>query len=207
MRGTYAAKRDGWSGSLATYRQITEGSNGFAWKYRQRIIEEQQSQHPKQQENAYLITRYLIPIAIIILAVSLLVFAGVRLVSLTVGGTAIQDKPISDVLNMADRHQLKLITIDGSDVYATSKTGLQYHSIKEDGFALTDEFRKDGVSVSIDNSQHGQWLQGAVDILLIALVAGMMYFAIKRGNMGGQAAPFARSKAKRFSETSSFHPF
>jgi len=148
-----------------------------------------------------LITRYLIPIAIIILAVSLLVFAGVRLVSLTVGGTAIQDKPISDVLNMADRHQLKLITIDGSDVYATSKTGQQYHSTKEDGLALTDEFRKDGVSVSIDNSQHGQWLQGAVDILLIALVAGMMYFAIKRGNMGGQAAPFARSKAKRFSES------
>jgi cell division protease FtsH len=148
-----------------------------------------------------LITRYLIPIAIIILAVSLLVFAGVRLVSLTVGGAAIQDKPISDVLNMADRHQLKLITIDGSDVYATSKTGQQYHSIKEDGLALTDEFRKDGVGVSIDTSQHGQWLQGAVDILLIALVAGMMYFAIKRGNMGGQAAPFARSKAKRFSET------
>jgi cell division protease FtsH len=155
----------------------------------------------KTTKKRNLITRYLIPIAIIILAVVLLVFAGVRLVSLTVGGTSIQDKPISEVLNMADRHQLKLITIDGSDVYATSKTGQQYHSVKEDGLALTDEFRKDGVSVSIDNSQHGQWLQGAVDILLIALVAGMMYFAIKRGNMGGQAAPFARSKAKRFSET------
>ena len=138
----------------------------------------------KTTKKRNLITRYLIPIALIILAVSLLVFAGVRLVSLTVGGTSIQDKPISDVLNMADRHQLKLITIDGSDVYATSKTGQQYHSVKEDGLALTDEFRRDGVSVSIDSSQHGQWLQGAVDILLIALVAGMMYFAIKRGNMG-----------------------
>lgn len=148
-----------------------------------------------------LITRYLIPIAIIILAVVLLVFAGVRLVNLTVGGTSVQDKPISDVLNMADRRRLKLITIDGNDVYATSKTGQQYHSVKEDGLALTDEFRKDGVSINVDNSQHGQWLQGAVDILLIVLVAGMMYFAVKRGNMGGQAAPFARSKAKRFSET------
>ncbi len=155
----------------------------------------------KTTKKRNLITRYLIPIAFIILAVSLLVFAGVRLVSLTVGGTSIQDKPISDVLNMADRHRLKSITIDGSDVYATSKTGQQYHGIKEDGLALTDEFRKDGVSVSIDSSQHGQWLQGAVDILLIALVAGMMYFAIRRGNMGGQAAPFARSRAKRFSET------
>jgi len=148
-----------------------------------------------------LITRNLIPIALIILAVSLLVFAGVRLVSLTVGGTSIQDKPISEILNMADQHRLKSLTIDGSDIYATSKKGQQYHAVKEDGLALTDELRKDGVSVSINNSQNGQWVQGAVDILLIALVAGMMFFAIKRGNMGGQAAPFARSKAKRFSET------
>jgi len=155
----------------------------------------------KTTKKRSLITRYLIPIALIILAVSLLVFAGVRLVSLTVGGTSIQDKPISEVLNMADRHQLKSVTIDGSDVYATSKTGQQYRTVKEDGLALTDKFRKDGVSVGIDNSQHGQLLQGAVNILLIAFVAGMMYFAIKRGNLGGQAAPFARSRAKRFSET------
>jgi cell division protease FtsH len=102
---------------------------------------------------------------------------------------------------MADHHQLKSISINGNDVYATSKKGQQYHTVKEDGLALTDELRKDGVSVSIDNSQRGQWLQGAVDILLIAFVAGMMFFAIKRGNPGGQIAPFARSKAKRFSET------
>jgi len=155
----------------------------------------------KTTKKRNLITRYLIPIALIILAVSLLVFAGVRLVSLTVGGTSIQDKPISEILNMADQHRLKTVTIDGSDVYATNKKGQQYHAIKEDGLALTDAFRKDGVGVSIDSSQHGQWLQGAVDILLIALVAGMMYFAIRRCNMGGQATPFARSKAKRFSET------
>lgn len=155
----------------------------------------------KTTKKRNLITRYFIPIVIIILAVVLLVFAGVRLVSLTVGGTAIQDKPVSDILNMADRHQLKLVTIDGNDVYATSKTGQQYHSIKEDGLALTDEFRKDSVSVNVDNSQHTQWLQGAIEILLMVLVAGMMFFAVKRGNMGGQAMPFARSKAKRFSET------
>ena len=155
----------------------------------------------KTNKKRNIITRYLIPIAIIILAVALLVFTGVRLVNLTVGGAPIQDKPISDVLNMADRHQLKTVTIDGNDIYATSKTGQQYHGVKEDGLALTDQLRKDGVSVNIDSSQRGQWIQGAVDVLLIVLVAGMMYFAIKRGNMGGQAAPFARSKAKRFSET------
>ncbi len=155
----------------------------------------------KTTKKRNLVTRYIIPMAIIIVAVSLLVFAGIRWVSLTVGGTSIQDKPISEVLNMADHHQLKLLSINGNDVYATSKKGQQYHTVKEDGLALTNELRKDGVSVSIDNSQQGQWLQGAVDILLIAFVAGMLFFAIKRGNPGGQIAPFARSKAKRFSET------
>jgi cell division protease FtsH len=155
----------------------------------------------KMTKKRNLVTRYIIPMAIIIVAVSLLVFAGIRWVSLTVGGASVQDKPISEVLNMADHHQLKSISINGDDVYATSKKGQQYHAVKEDGLALTDELRKDGISVSIDNSQQSQWLQGAVDILLIAFVAGMMFFAIKRGNPGGQIAPFARSKAKRFSET------
>ncbi len=146
------------------------------------------------------VTRYVIPIALILLGVFLLAFAGVRLVNLTTGTATVQEKNISDILNYSDHHQLKLVTISGGDVYATAKNGQQYHAVKEDGQSLTEVFRHDGVAVNIDNSQRGQWVQGAVDLILVILVVGMMFLVIRRGNMGAQSTPFARSKAKRFQE-------
>ena len=102
-------------GSLATYRN-TEGSKRFRMEIPPKDNRGTTKSTSKTTKKRNLITRYFIPIAIIILAVVLLVFAGVRLVNLTVGGASIQDKPVSDVLNMADHHQLKSITIDGNDV-------------------------------------------------------------------------------------------
>ncbi|QBD82083.1 ATP-dependent zinc metalloprotease FtsH [Ktedonosporobacter rubrisoli] len=151
----------------------------------------------------HFVIRYAIPLALVVMGVFLLALAGFRLINLAVGAGAAQEKPISEVLNMADRHQLKSVTVSSSEVLATSKSGQQYHAFKEDGQAVTEIFRRDGVAVSIDSSQHNQWVQGGVDLLLVLLVAGSMFFFIRRSGVGGQAAPFARSRAKRFNET---HP-
>jgi cell division protease FtsH len=120
---------------------------------------------------------------------------------ITLGGALAQDRPISDVLNMADHHQLKSVTLSGNEVFATSKTGQQYHAIKEDGQAVTEIFRHDGVTVNIDTAQGGDLVQGLADLLLIVLVVGGMYLLIRRGGAGGQAISFSRSKAKRFNES------
>jgi cell division protease FtsH len=104
---------------------------------------------------------------------------------------------------MADNHQLASVTLSGNDVNVTSKTGQQYHATKEEGQAVSEIFRKDGVAVNVDSGQRTQWVQGAVDLLLILLVAGTIYLFIRRSSLGGQALPFARSKAKRFHES---HP-
>src|SRR5207237_10006234 len=55
--------------------------------------------------------------------------------------------------------------------------------------------------VTIDNCQSIQLAQGVVDILLIALIVGSVYFFLRRSGIGGQVTPFARSKAKRFNES------
>ncbi len=161
------------------------------------------SSSQKQAKKRSIIARYGIPAALVLLGVALLTFAVVRLVNITVGGPVAQEKPVSDVLNMADHHQIRSVTLNGNDVLAMGIKGQQYHAVKEDGQPVTEIFRHDSVMVNIDNAQNGQWPQGVLDLLLILLVVGGTYFLIRRSGMGGQAMPFSRSKAKRFNES---HP-
>nr|MBA2393592.1 ATP-dependent zinc metalloprotease FtsH [Ktedonobacteraceae bacterium] len=141
--------------------------------------------------------------ALILLGIVLIGFAGFRLISSTAGGASAQERPISDVLNMADRHALKSVTLSGADVFATGQNGQKYHAVKEDGQSVTEIFRHDGVAVNIDSAQSGQWGQGVLELLMIFLILGGAYFLLRRSGMGGQAMPFSRSKAKRFNES---HP-
>ena len=158
---------------------------------------------PRTTKKRSFLARYSIPIVFVLIGVLLLTIAGVRFFSLTTAAATVQERPISDVLNMADRHQLKSVALNGNDITATDSVGRQYHAVKEDGASVTEIFRHDGVAVNIDSSQRNQWVQGVVDLLLILLVVGAMFLFIRRGNFGGQSMPFARSKAKRFSES---HP-
>jgi cell division protease FtsH len=160
-----------------------------------------QSSSQKQAKKKSLLARYGIPAALVIVGIALLAFAAVRLVTITRSASVAQERPISTVLNMADQHQLKAVTLSGNDVLATGTNGQQYSATKEDGQAVTEIFRHDGVIVTIDNAQQGQWSQGVLDLVLILLVVGGTYFFIRRGGIGGQSMSFSRSKAKRFNES------
>jgi cell division protease FtsH len=151
-----------------------------------------------------MVVRYGIPVVIALLCVGVFFIAGSHYIKFAVGGSnAPLERPISDVLNMADHHLLRSVILSGNDVTATDRKGQQFHATKEDGQAVTEIFRRDGVIVNIDNGQKAQWTQGVADLLLIGLIIGSMFFFIRRGGIGGQAMPFARSKARRFSES---HP-
>ncbi len=148
-----------------------------------------------------LLRRYSLVIALVVVSVLILGILGLRYVSISTSSPVVQERPISDVLNMADRHQLKSVVLSGNVVTATGLNGQQYQAVKEDGNALTDTLRHDNVAVSIDNGQQNQWVQGVLDVLVVLLIVGFMFTFIRRGSFGGQAMPFARSKAKRFSES------
>ncbi|GCE27960.1 ATP-dependent zinc metalloprotease FtsH [Dictyobacter alpinus] len=156
---------------------------------------------PKTTRKRSFAARYGLPIALIIVGVLLLGIVGARFVSLSAGRAAVQEQSISAVLNMADQHQLKSVSLNGNDVTATSVTGQQYHTVKEEGQAVTELFRRDKVDVSIDTNQPGQWLQGVMGLLFVLLIVGLTFLYMRRNGLGGQAMPFARSKARRFSES------
>lgn len=139
-----------------------------------------------------------------ILTLTLLVFALiVSFVAFNVANNVKQvnvvEKPISDILNMADRHQLKSVTINGDDIQAIGVNGQHYHAVKEDGQSVTEIFRHAGVDVKVSNGQDNGWIPILVDVLFIGGAISLLYFVIRRTGMGG-ATTFGRSKARRFQE-------
>ncbi|GER89363.1 hypothetical protein KDW_35250 [Dictyobacter vulcani] len=153
---------------------------------------------PKTTRKRSFAARYGLPIALIIMGLLLLGIVGARFAAVSLSGPAVQERSIGTVLDMADQHQLKSVVLAGNDVTATGVTGQQYHAVKEEGQSVTELFRRDKVNVSIDTNQQGQWLQGVMGLLLVLLVVGLTFMFMRRS---GQSMPFARSKAKRFSES------
>jgi cell division protease FtsH len=147
--------------------------------------------------------RFGIPVIVALMGVLLVGIVAARVVSSNISHVNTQEKPISDVLNLADHHALKSVTISGDDIFAVGTEGQHYHAVKEDGQSVTEIFRHDGVIVNIDNGQQNQWMQGLLDFLLLGIVIGALYLFFRRGGIGAQASTFARSKAKRFNES---HP-
>jgi cell division protease FtsH len=145
--------------------------------------------------------RHSISIVGMILIVLVVVVTGVRIANITISGPTAQERSISDLLDMSDHHQVKSAVIEENDVTITAKNGQQFHATKEDGQPVSEIFRHDGVDVSVSGEQAGmQWGQGAIDLLLVVLIVGGLYFIVRKGGMGGGALSFARSKAKRFQE-------
>jgi cell division protease FtsH len=137
-------------------------------------------------------------------ALLLLLIASAVAVSVSSGikHVNVQEEPISNVLSMADHHQLKSVTINGDDIQAVGTNGQQYHAVKEDGQSVTEIFYHDGVAVTVNNGGDNSWVPILIDVLFIGGAVALLYFVIRRSGMGG-AATFARSRARRFQET---HP-
>jgi cell division protease FtsH len=158
----------------------------------------------KVSKKASRLLRYWPPIVLVALGALVLGFLALRAAKVTVGRDNTVDRPITDVLNMADQHKLQSVVISGNDIVATDLNGQKYHAFKEDGLVVTDILRHDGVTVSVGNGQTMQWQQTLVDVLLIVLMVGGVILLARRvggmGGLGGQALPFGRSKAKRFNE-------
>ena len=157
----------------------------------------------KMTKTRVMLLRFGIPILVVLMGILLIGIVVARVISNNMSHINTLEKPISDVLNLADHHVLKSVTISGNDIFAVDNKGQHYHAIKEDGQSVTEIFRHDGVTVSIDDGEQNQWMQGLLEFLFFGLVIGVIYLFFRRSGIGAQASTFARSKAKRFNES---HP-
>jgi cell division protease FtsH len=156
------------------------------------------SARPKSSQRRRWLYRFGI-LACVLLPLALVSFFALDLM----GGTKhvdVQRRPISDILNMADQHLLRSVTISGSTITAIDRQGQRYQATKEDGQAVTDAFRKDGVSVSVDDGQDAGWVPVVLDVLFVGVALALLYVMLRRTGVGGAAA-FSRARARRFQET------
>ena len=157
------------------------------------------SAKPRISQRRALVYRYSIAAFVILLLIALVSFAAIS-VAKGMNHVSIQEKPISTLLNMADQQQLKSVSLNGNDVNAIGFNGQHYHAIKEDGQSVTELFRHDKVTVTVDTGQDAGWVPVLIDVLFVAGAIGLLYFVIRRTGMGGASA-FSRSRARRFHET------
>jgi cell division protease FtsH len=154
---------------------------------------------PRPSKKQLLVQRYGLPAIAVLLLVVIVSVVAVRVLS-GIKRVNVQEEPISAILNLADQHQLRSVTISGDDIQAVGANGQHYHAVKEDGQSVTEIFRHDGVSVDVDNGSDDSWIPILIDVLFVGGAVALLYFVIRRTGVGG-ATTFARSRARRFQET------
>src|SRR5215472_17616463 len=72
-------------------------------------------------------------IALVLVSVVGIVFGLIvtHTIRINFGSSNIQEEPISEILNLADRHQLRSVLISGNELFITGISGQQYHGVKE----------------------------------------------------------------------------
>jgi cell division protease FtsH len=157
------------------------------------------SAKPRMSKKRVLVYRYGILAFAVLLLVALVSFVVINTTK-GMNHVHVQEKAISDVLNLADHQQLKSVSLNGDDVNAIGINGQHYHAVKEDGQAVTELFRHDKVTVTVDTGQDTSWAPVLIDVLFVVAAIGLLYFVVRRTGMGG-AGTFSRSRARRFRET------
>ncbi len=107
--------------------------------------------------------------------------------------------PISQLLNMADRHEIAKVTITSNTLYATSVNGQQYQAAKEEQQTVTEQLRHDGVTVVVvDATSRPIGASSIAALLPLLFLSGLIWFMMRRGGPNNQVMSFGRSGARRF---------
>jgi cell division protease FtsH len=109
--------------------------------------------------------------------------------------------PISQLLNMADRHQITRVVISNNTLYATGADGHQYQATKEDQQTVTEELRRDGITVSVSDAADRSLGASSIAALLpLLFIIGAIWFMMRRGGPNNQVMSFGRSGARRYAD-------
>jgi len=110
--------------------------------------------------------------------------------------------PVSELLNLADHHQIDQVEITNNTLLATAKNGQQYRAVKEEQQPVTQELRSDGVTVSVtDASSQGLGANALAAIFPLLAIFAVIWLMSRKGGINNQAMSFGRSGARRYAGT------
>jgi cell division protease FtsH len=120
-------------------------------------------------------------------------------------GQEIEELPISDVIAMAQRGEIKSIEVKEKELLVTTKKGEELKSVKESSASMLDILNTagvgvggDGVDVVVKETSGFNWAL-IINLLFFLFFAGFIFFMLQRAQGAGtQAFNFSRSRAKIF---------
>ncbi|HYM51392.1 MAG TPA: ATP-dependent zinc metalloprotease FtsH [Candidatus Limnocylindrales bacterium] len=124
----------------------------------------------------------LLPAAVV---VALLIVGGAWLAAHTADNQiwAQAPTPISDVLNRAENGQIATAAIEGQRILLQDRQGNRFWTQKEPSMAITDQLRKDGVKVTVQDDTN---ITPLIPNLLGLLVLGaVLFLLLRRSNLLG----------------------
>ncbi len=142
-----------------------------------------------------------LPRVILVLGALGVCLLGLGIALLTQSGAAAGPTtvPISDLLNLADQHQLDHVVITDNTLLATSKQGRQLRATKEDQQTVTEQLRNDGVTVTVtDVTSPGVGPSAFAALAPLLVVFALIWLMTRRSGINNQAITFGRSGARRY---------
>jgi cell division protease FtsH len=104
--------------------------------------------------------------------------------------------PISDLMNRAERGEIKRVVIAGSSVSALDTQEQLWRSSKEENSSLTETLRRNNVQVIVD-SPNGELSPGIVlGLLPIIAIIAMFFLATRRTGVNNPTFSFGKSGAR-----------
>lgn len=119
--------------------------------------------------------------------------------------TTTEEKPISEVVKMANAGDIAKITIQGNEVMATKKgqTTPSIRSTKEDGSTIYEQGLQEGKTTvdvkPVSDTGSMLWTILGTVVLPVLLIGGLFMFMMRQAQgQNNQAMGFGKSKAKLY---------
>ncbi len=108
----------------------------------------------------------------------------------------IETVPISEILNRADRKEIKKATIEGNIVVVTDNNNRQFKAVKDADWPVAEILRKGGAEVTVADQQSGSSVAPILLIIPLMMVGGLIWFATRKAGVQNQALSFGSSRAR-----------
>jgi len=122
-------------------------------------------------------------------------------VSKGMGGPPSQTPSFTEVMNRADKGDVKEVTIDEQNMTGHFASGDKFTTTIPANYPnMYDRFNAKGVNVSIKNQNSNVWLNTLISIAPFALLLGLWFFLLRQMQSGGnKAMSFGKSRARLLS--------
>ncbi|MHB1130934.1 MAG: ATP-dependent zinc metalloprotease FtsH [Chloroflexota bacterium] len=103
---------------------------------------------------------------------------------------------ISEVLNQAERGQLREARVSGDQVLVTNLDGARSRAVKEPYQPVTEVLRRNGVNVTVVGPDQFNWMGALMAAVPFLFVVGLIFLMVRAGGVNSQQFSFGRSRAR-----------